>query len=144
MQLSASGAAGLQVYHNTCYNNSDYGVGVEYTSSPAQTVMNNIVYANGTGLENIGPGPGTPVITNNLTTDPSFVNAAGLDFHLQSGSAARNAGSCVALVTTDFDAVARPSGGVCDIGAYEYDEGGLPPPTGGGVPTLPRLRLRIR
>jgi len=65
-------------------------------------------------------------VSNNLslaTTDlAKFVNAAGGDYHLLSGSPAINTGMNTSAygVTTDMDGNARPSGGTFDIGAYEF------------------------
>jgi hypothetical protein len=68
--------------------------------------------------------------SSNLNSNPLFVNSAGDDFHLQSGSPAVNAGR-VSNVYTEFqsrygldirvdpDGVLRPQGSAYDIGAYE-------------------------
>jgi hypothetical protein len=56
---------------------------------------------------------------NLLLDDPGFVNAAGADFHLQSNSPAKDAGTAV-LVLEDFDGNSRPLGTAYDIGAHEY------------------------
>jgi PKD repeat protein len=52
--------------------------------------------------------------------DPKFVSLANRDFHLQSTSQCINSGATISVVTNDFDGVARPQGGLYDIGAYEY------------------------
>jgi len=64
---------------------------------------------------------------NNLTTDPSFLDEANDNLRIGAGSAARNAGKFRAEVTNDFDGNPRPSGGVLDIGAYEYQEAVINP-----------------
>jgi hypothetical protein len=66
----------------------------------------------------------TPLPTNgvgNLTNAPQFVNEAGGDFHLQSGSPCINAGnnSCV-VSTVDLDGNQRIVEGTVDMGAYEF------------------------
>jgi hypothetical protein len=104
-----------QVYNNTIYNSSPYGLYIGSSSSNA-TVRNNIVYQSG-GIQNQGVGT---VLSNDLTTDPKFVNPAGADFHLQAGSPAINAGTAVGIVTTDFDGLPRPQDTFVDIGAYEF------------------------
>jgi surface protein len=59
----------------------------------------------GTGFVNEG---------NNLTADPLFENAAGLDFSLSSGSPALDAGSAAA--TADFGAITEFTGTAPDMG----------------------------
>ena len=58
---------------------------------------------------------------NNLSINPYFLDAAGGDFHLQSGSPAINAGKDLSSdFTTDFDGNSRTKDGDFDIGAYEF------------------------
>lgn len=59
---------------------------------------------------------------HSTTSNPLWVNPAGLDFHLQSASPAIDAGANVGL-TEDFEGNPVPQGAAPDIGAYEY--GGL-------------------
>jgi hypothetical protein len=49
-----------------------------------------------------------------------YVDQANGNFHLITGSEAINQGTTLAGVNDDLDGVARPQGGVFDIGAYEY------------------------
>jgi hypothetical protein len=56
--------------------------------------------------------------THPITQDPLFVDHAGHDFHLRSGSPARDVGVST-TVTTDFDGTLRPQGSGFDVGAYE-------------------------
>jgi parallel beta-helix repeat protein len=121
-----------QVWHNTVYGNT--GVGVQVASGATNTqVKNTIVSGNGSALTNAGTG--TLFATNlcdgagtgcGVVGSPLFVNAGAADFHLQAGSPARNAGSVLATVLTDFASLPRPSGAGYDIGAYEYQESAAP------------------
>jgi hypothetical protein len=67
---------------------------------------------------------------HNLTTNPSFVDAANKNFALQSGSPGIDAGQTISEVTVDFAGAPRPQGSTYDIGAYEYGgtQGTLLPP----------------
>ena len=140
-----------KIYNNTFFDVDVSGAGNDYAAlsndavvpSDAFDLRNNIFepvagkpYAGGS----VGFGGSIGTITNNLwfggngshsfdtlsvTTDPTFV-AAPNDMHLQSTSAAIDAGSntAVALVTDDYDgAVARPVGATIDIGAHEFEAG---------------------
>jgi concanavalin A-like lectin/glucanase superfamily protein/chitobiase/beta-hexosaminidase-like protein/parallel beta helix pectate lyase-like protein/uncharacterized protein DUF6298/collagenase-like protein with putative collagen-binding domain/uncharacterized protein DUF1565 len=105
-----------KVYNNVLYANTYYGIDVGGGSTDA-VVKNNIVYQNGYTITDAGS---RTVMSNNLTTDPRFVNPSANDFRVQTGSAAIDAGVAVAEVTGDFNDVARPQGLAYDIGAYEF------------------------
>jgi hypothetical protein len=107
------------VYNNTIYGNGGNGVWSE-TDTSGILLKNNIIYNNTAGNINLGGTGHTQ--TTNLTTNPSFTNAAGNDFTLQSGSAARDAGTDLSATgfAVDFLGTARPQNSVWDIGAYEY------------------------
>ena len=49
-----------------------------------------------------------------------FVNPAGDDYHLQTGSPAINAGTSSFAPPVDLDGLPRPAGGAFDIGAFEF------------------------
>ena len=77
-----------------------------------------------------------PYYAGNFTNEPSFVNPAAGNFHLQSNSPCINSGNntlpvflnyfplpsdaYVTVVTGDFDGNPRLAGGTVDAGAYEY------------------------
>mgnify|MGYP001464059861 CR=1 FL=1 len=125
------------VYNNTVYKNGSDGI---YTTSgngrPGKTsiIKNNISYGNVEGqIENTGPGV---VLSNNLTTDPQFVNPGAGDFGLQASSPAIDKGVTLAEVTTDFAGKARPEAAAYDIGAFEGagSKAGVLPGVGAGLP----------
>lgn len=125
------GAQNAKVYNNTVYNNvgtqsiEHYGIYNGAESSGA-IIRNNIVFRHSDG-EIVNAGSGATV-SNNLTTDPMFANASNLDFRLQAGSPAIDAGATLPEVTRDADGNARPQGGAYDIGAYEYGAPVVAPP----------------
>ena len=118
------GTVNTLVYNNTIYNNTrsapstpNYCV-YNGSDTSGRIFENNICYQNPAGFIDVASPPA--VKSNNLMPDPLFVNPAAADFHLQSGSAAINAGAPINLVATDFDGVLRPQGPAYDIGAYEF------------------------
>jgi parallel beta-helix repeat protein len=119
------------IYNNTIYNNA--GWAINFNANGGHTARNNIFYQNSSGGVN---NTSNHTLSNNLTSNPSFINAGAANFHLQSGSSAINAGITVGVVTTDFDAVARPQGAAYDIGAFEFVASGGGGPTGApGAPS---------
>ncbi|HEV8725280.1 MAG TPA: LamG-like jellyroll fold domain-containing protein [Candidatus Binatia bacterium] len=109
-------ATNSKIYNNVVYANTYYGIDVGGGSTSA-LVKNNIVYQNGWTISDAGSGT---VTSNNLTTDPQFVNPSASDFHLQSTSPAIDAGATLTEVATDLSGVARPQRQAYDIGAYEF------------------------
>lgn len=133
--VTANGDLGIRVrsyevidncglYNNTVYGNGNWGIYVENVTPPNITnvhVRNNISYNNTNGQIITNSVSGT--VGNNLTTDPTFVNAAGNDFRIQTSSAAKDMGTSLSgTFTTDKDGIARPQGATWDIGAYEFIE----------------------
>jgi Concanavalin A-like lectin/glucanases superfamily/Right handed beta helix region len=115
----------VHVYNNTFYDNGRCITVAE----PGQTVQNNICYLPRTGdyiVEDAGPN----TVDHNLFTDPFFLNIAGADFHLTTGSTnAINAGvSPTSYFTTDKDGNTRTASLPYDIGAYEYFSQAPPTP----------------
>jgi hypothetical protein len=107
--IELTGSNGL-IYNNTVYN---VGSCVDAHPGSSLTVKNNICYQTDgiIGLANA---------SNNVDTDPGFVNASTGDFHLIANSPAKDAGVSLPEVPYDIDGNARPAGGAYDIGAYEY------------------------
>ena len=121
--LIYNGSNGVSLWACTdckAHNNTIYGttIGIAYGTAIGQSVMNNIVYKNSTNLSALD---GSAVaLSNNLTSDPSFVDASNGNFSLQSGSAAIDAGVSIMQVADDINGTPKPQKGAWDIGAYEY------------------------
>jgi hypothetical protein len=64
-------------------------------------------------------GPDTTSGTGNLNADPMFVNVVQGNFHLMSGSPAKDAADPAATLNVDFDGDTRPHGPHSDMGADE-------------------------
>jgi hypothetical protein len=79
-------------------------------------IKNNLVYG-----ASLTSGGFTYRASNNIVgQDPKFVDLAGKDFHLQAGSSAIGRGDGSKAPMFDHDRKRRPTGKICDIGAYEY------------------------
>ena len=119
------------IYNNTIYANT--GTSIEYEYSSNTTIRNNIFYQNNRNAptERTRRTSSRTVINTNLTgTNPSFVDATNGDFHIESGSAARNTGVDLSSVfTTDIVGTIRPQGAPWDIGAYAFVASGNTTPT---------------
>lgn len=109
--------SGTKVWNNTTYGNKLYGVRIHNSTTKSTVVQNNIAYGNGKG-DYFNGGSGTSY-TNNLTTDPKFVNASINNFQIRSDSPAANKGLRVSSVPNDYRNVPRPRGTTYDIGGYE-------------------------
>jgi hypothetical protein len=110
---------GTKVWNNTSYGNKSVGiqVGPNGTALTNTVVQNNISY-NNTYANYSDDGENTSA-DHNLTSNPSFVNAAAFNFELRTSSPAIDAGVTLSQVPTDFKDTPRPQGGAYDIGAYE-------------------------
>jgi len=134
LMIGSNGATGPVAYNNTIYGGAQSGIWIQSSSSGA-IVRNNIVYANASGQ--IGNDKSDTVLSNNLTTNPYFVDAASNNFDLQTNSPAVDAGEAVGIVTTDIRMKPRPQGASYDIGAYEVGAGS------GAAPSPPK-NLTVR
>jgi parallel beta-helix repeat protein len=85
--IRLSNAPQSKVYNNTIYSCSSYGIWVE-GGSDASIVKNNLAYQTA-GIKN---DTSRSTLSNNLTTNPGFVNAGAENFHLQAGSPAIDTG----------------------------------------------------
>ena len=112
----------ITITSNTFYNNgvgnpNRGGIVLERNDATNTIVRNNIIYNNGFGIKN---SDADAIISNNLETNPLFVNPSVNNFHLQVNSPAIDKGSAANAPTVDFDRKLRPSGTGYDIGAYEH------------------------
>ena len=161
--ITNNGAAGggtVQVFNNTlsdcAANNSAnaqgsrgaFGVASGASSTLIMNLRNNVAYQNAgeiyidgvttqiTGDHNLWFGVGTAPAqsTNNIASDPLFVNRSLSDFHLTSTSPAKDAGLTIVptnsfepnpgpTIDTDKDGVLRAQGTAYDLGAYEFFSG---------------------
>jgi len=109
------GCSSCQIYNNTIYNNHWYGIVIN-SGTTSTVIKNNIIYQNGGTILDQGT---STVQSNNVSTNPLFVNASGGDFRVQSGSSAIGAAVDLSSVfTTDFTGATRVL--PWDIGAYKY------------------------
>ncbi len=117
-------ASNTKIYNNTVYACKRGGIIVD-SRADFTTVINNIVYNN--GPSNFVPNGTSIVHSNNLSTNPNFVDESKMDLHLQDGSSAIKAGATIADVTTDFDGKLRPTNANYDIGAFQSGNAQAPP-----------------
>ncbi len=131
--LELSGTGRGAIYHNTLAGNpaAPQGTGIVVHSPVVVALINNVVVSHAVGIT-ATPGA-TPLISTTLlwgngsdpltgsgliTGDPLFVAPAALDYHLQPGSPAVDAGVNLG-VATDLDGDPRPNGPRPDVGADE-------------------------
>ena len=147
-----------EVYNNTCY---DFGAPADGESGGLSILAagfkvnfrNNIVYAlsgqsyiSSNGLADITPymgsnnlffgnGAAPGFLTANINSDPLFLDLKLTNFHLQSGSPAKDAGTTINGSNTfnnflpfngipeDSTGTSRPQGTAFDVGAFEFFSG---------------------
>lgn len=86
----------------------------------SSTLNNCIVYFNRAPGDQ-GPNVNGCTLNSCFTTEPLFVDYAGGNLRLQTGSPCINVGNnAYAVGTTDLDGNPRIAGGTVDIGSYEY------------------------
>jgi hypothetical protein len=145
----AYGCADCQVLNNTIVNNIGQCVHVNSVGNPGVVIQNNICWQNGGGIVNDMSGGAGAVISNNLTTEPSFSNPTtstsfkdrfAENFKLRLGSAGINKGVNLALrgITDDIVGVAR-QGNNYDIGAYAFMSS-----SSDTIPPLPPHNVRVQ
>jgi hypothetical protein len=107
----------LTVVNNVVAFNGRYGISTYWggTVGTGNLATKNVVWGNTSG-QLVGNGI---TYTANTIADPRFVNRAGGDFHLQTGSPAIDGGQVEYALPNDLDGAARPQGVGPDIGTYE-------------------------
>lgn len=135
-----AGSSGITIQENTIWNDGNIGngQGVQagiYPGGSQHLIRNNLVLESANGIVNAACSLCT-INTNDTTGagSASFVSTSG-DFHLITGSPARNAGANLgAPYNVDKDGIARGvidanhPAGAYDDGAYQFVSGSVPPP----------------
>jgi len=119
-----------KAFNNTIYNNGNMAIQLAYTGGSSE-VRNNILWKNGTDAV-VNQGTGTPATSNNLTTDPKFVDVNKFDFRIGSSSPAIDEGQNLSsFFDFDFLGTSSKRDSDFDIGAYEFHGSGgdTNPPT---------------
>jgi hypothetical protein len=140
---------GTTVFNNVIYGQTGSYRGISIDNPDADTYSrrifhNTIDLPSSRAVVNFGAtadirnniGPNTP---NNLATSPTlFLNQAGADYRLATGSLAINAGQALSgSVPTDILGTQRPIGHAPDMGAYEYTDT-WPPAAPTSITVVPR------
>jgi hypothetical protein len=123
------------ISNNTIYGNS--GTGMDCGNANGDTIRNNIIFSNAGNMVNCNG----QTLSNNLTTNPNFVNVDEGNFQLQPNSEAINAGATVAEVKVDIAGISRPQGDRYCIGAYEFSRN--TPPLPGALPSPANVRIIV-
>ena len=112
--VTGSGASNTKIYNNTIYKHSSSGLN---SYGYNNIIRNNIAYLNAINIDYSGAT--ATVASNNLTVNPSFIDAVGGNFGILTGSLAKDAGMTLADFSDDMNGTLRPQYGAWDIGAVE-------------------------
>jgi hypothetical protein len=119
----SGGVSGVVIRNNVLAYNDDYGIAWDSTcpNATAGTTYadHNVIYANGWAPIDTQVCSATSTVAGNRTTDPLFVDLAGRNLHLRSGSGAFGYALPDWSPARDYDDEPRPLGSVPDAGAYE-------------------------
>jgi hypothetical protein len=122
----------IYIVNNTTYGNGTYGIDINSANLVNVVIRNNIMSENASTIHildgakaqcfidhNLYYGNGSRLGSDYVDANPRFVNPEGINFQLQNGSPAIDAGSSLGAPDSDFDGQPRPQGPSHDIGAYE-------------------------
>jgi len=114
-EIYAHGSTNVKLFNNIMYARTGRDITQNWNNSSVSYNYN--IYYNG-----------TPAVSgaNDISGNPLYVNPAGGDFRLQSGSPAINSGTSTLAPPNDYAYNPRPSGNGVDRGAYEYQEAAQP------------------
>lgn len=128
-------AIGVRLFNNTMYNGDSHAIDANLGST--LLVENNAIFSNNAGaaqnafagtvtadhnaFSNTWGGTCTTCVSGLTAAD--FVSPSGGDFHLVSGSIAKDAGTPQTSFSNDYAGGSRPFGAAWDIGAYEFGAG---------------------
>ena len=150
-----SGATNLRILSNIISDVGDAHIEISAAMLTAFTIEYNLFYQNGNDIyadlgntnyytQSASTLNAISGWANNVVGDPDFVDAVSFDFHLDSASAAEDAGTITTAyddfyteysidIEVDNDGTSRPIGNDWDIGAFEYDSSGGPSNTAPSV-----------
>ncbi|MBX3000132.1 MAG: hypothetical protein KF893_16540 [Caldilineaceae bacterium] len=112
------------LHNSILWGNTASSGGNQIYNQSANPTLHYTLFAN--GGNDVSGNPNNPASSNNLNSDPLFVDPAGSDFRLAAISPAVNAGDNALIpsgVTTDLAGNARIGQGTVDMGAFEVQPG---------------------
>jgi hypothetical protein len=129
-----------QIFRNNLIVGNAVGVDMPVLagSDPDPVWDHNLLFDNETNYRGLPDQTGT---NGNLSVDPKLVDNFAIDYRLEPGSPAIDAGSSANAPLVDFDGMSRPvdgdgnSSALVDIGAFEHAPGALPVVSGPIVST---------
>ena len=107
--------SGNHEIYNNIVSSSIGSTGISTTNQNSTQVNNNLVFDDLIFPSGFG--------SNNITSDPLFIDVSTNNFELSSCSPAIDAGQTITEVTTDFNGTQRPQNNNYDIGAFEFQGG---------------------
>jgi len=139
-----------KVFNNLIYGNGTLGFSTSGTGCDDLQFKNNIVTENGSTEVQIAPGNTGAVLSNNACGASESCGTTGkvtitsildcvvslTDFRLKAGAPCIDTGLTLPEASIDFLGVSRPQGAAYDIGAYEFVDVDVTPPS---IPTGVRV-----